>query len=108
MNLTMKECLINSIRIVDEVEKETKFLFNNKSDAVLRLSISGYIQHNGNGNGKSNGNGKDVDSNGKDVPATEKQMAFLRKHGGKGIILANINKAKAGELIKDISEGWKK
>ena len=105
----MKDCLVEAILLLTEVEVETGFQFNNKSEAILRLAISGFIQ---NAKGNGNGNGKDKEkaehSNGKDVPATEKQLAFLRKHGGKGIILAELTKLKASQLIHDISEGWEK
>ena len=118
----LKECLTVSIETFEAVKKEKGVIFS--SEDVTKAALSLFIAYSRNGNTGHGGNGGSAPSkgnggdskgnggatpgngNGKDDEATPKQLLFLKKHGGKNIILVGLSKAKASEMIAKIHGMW--
>ena len=107
MNTTeLTSNLVSAIQVVKDATAETKLRLN--SDDFSKFCISVFIQINQSSPGGKGGYKKTYEKKPDNQPATTKQLDFLRKHGGKNVILANLTKSKAFEMIKKVREGWKK
>jgi len=114
MNTISKDLLKDSVRMTVAAFEELKdegIKLNIGGEDLIKCALSLYIQESRNGNGyaspqakpktgESNGNGN--------MPASPGQLNFLRKHGPKTLILTNLNRGKASELIEKITSGWNK
>ena len=109
----LKDCILTSIKVFEEVKQESGVVFS--SEDIVKTAISLYIQENHNsktnGNGGTNQNSSSSENgNGKGnggVPATDPQLNFLKRYGGKSMILVGLTKQKASELIQGIKANWK-